>query len=64
MSNINITIKDARKVLKQVGKEMDDLQIQTMVTTFQILIEGWLDNHERKIFEGKTLREIVESYHE
>ena len=60
MRKLNLSTEEARLILGKLGENMTDLQILNIISMFQILCEAWLDNYERKIFKGKTLREIVD----
>lgn len=49
----------ARKLLGETAKTLSDEQIETIVTEFQFLIETWLDEYEREVFKGLTLKEVI-----
>ncbi len=51
----------ARQILGESGKEIPDEQLEMFVSQMDYLINCWLDTYERKIFDGKTLREISKS---
>lgn len=34
------------------------LRVQKTMATFDYLADGWLDMYERKIFKGKTIKEL------
>lgn len=55
-----ITLEQARKALGETGKKMTDEEIQETMTTFDYLADEWLDMYERKIFKGKTIKELCE----
>jgi len=49
----------ARHLLGEAVKSMDEAQLETMVAQCEYLIDCWLDDYERKVFNGKTLSEMV-----
>lgn len=53
-----MTIEETRKMLPYT-KGMSDLEVQNIITTFELLAEGWLDTYERTVFNGKTINELV-----
>jgi hypothetical protein len=53
------TLEDIRKLLKQQGVKMSEDELQTTVTEFQYLIDVWLNDIERELFQGKTLDELL-----
>ena len=38
---------------------MSDREIQDLITKFEYLAEGFLDIYERKIYQGKTLEQLL-----
>lgn len=48
-----------RKHLGAVGKTFSDEQIETTITEFQFLMDTWLDEYEREVFNGFTLKEVL-----
>lgn len=52
-------INKARHVLGSLAEGYTDPQIETMLTDFEYLASCWLDLFEKKIFSGKTLREVM-----
>lgn len=59
MKDETITIKEAREILGSVGESMSDVDIQNMISNFQVMCDIWLDNREKEIFDGKTLNELL-----
>jgi len=45
--------------LTKNGIKMDDEKLKTTVVEMQFLVEIWLDDLEKQIFEGKTLNELL-----
>ncbi len=48
-----------RKNLGEISKALSDDQVETIITEFQFLIGSWLDEYEKELFNGMTLREVV-----
>jgi hypothetical protein len=53
------TLEDIRELLKKQGINMTEDELQTTVTEFQYLIDVWLNDIERNLFQGKTLDELL-----
>jgi hypothetical protein len=51
----------ARNELGSLAEELSDQELQETVAEIHYLAESWLDDFERNIFAGKTLREFLES---
>lgn len=49
----------ARGILGELSRDFTDEQLGYLVTDFEYLVDTWLDLFERKMFEGKTLRELT-----
>ncbi len=54
-----IDIEKAKVILGDIAKKMNDDQLKDTCVEAQYLVESWLDDYERSIFEGKTLRELL-----
>lgn len=47
---------------RMLGKKADTLseeKVECLATEFQFLINTWLDEYERDVFEGMTLKEVL-----
>lgn len=53
------TVIKMRRALGEKGKDMSDEQIQCITTEFQFLIDTWLDEFEKDIFNDMTLKEVL-----
>lgn len=53
------TISKTRRLLGDKAKALSDEQIHCLVTEFQFLINTWLDEFEKDIFNGMTLKEVL-----
>ena len=39
--------------------EVSDQDLETHLTELQYLIDSWMDDFERTVFEGKTLNQLM-----
>jgi len=58
VSEENKTLR-MRKALGETAKLMPDEQIETITTEFQFLIDSWMDDFEKEVFSGQTLKEVL-----
>ncbi len=49
----------ARRILGEIGKDIPDPIFETHLTEFQYLVDSWLDEYERSVFDNKTLKEVL-----
>lgn len=49
----------AKEALGELASEFTDAQIREIVTDIDYLVTSWLDDFERSIFDGQTLRELL-----
>ena len=52
------TIQNAKEIL---GNTYTTEEIKELTSSFEYLTNSWLEEYEQKIFEGKTLKEILRS---
>lgn len=52
-------IQKVRILLGSAVSEMSDEQLETFTAQCEYLLNCWLDEYERKIFAGKTLKELL-----
>lgn len=52
-------IQKTKEILGDLANEFTNEQIQDVVSEIQYLTESWLDDFERKIFKGLTLKELL-----
>lgn len=48
-----------RKALGESAKSLSNERIETITTQFQFLIESWMDEFEKEVFSGLTLKEVL-----
>jgi len=53
------TILEAREILGEPARDLSDEQVFDLVNEVQFLIDGWLEEYERKVFDGKSLDEVL-----
>ena len=54
-------IQRARSILGNKASQISDEEIETSLVQFEYLVNSWLDEFERNIFENKTLQEILKT---
>ncbi len=52
-------IIQTRKLLGKTAENLSDEQIHCIVAEFQFLFNSWLDEFEKEVFGGKTLKEVL-----
>lgn len=52
-------IEEAREILGDTVKNLTDDELKDQMVMVQYLIETWMDEFERKTFNGKTLNELL-----
>ncbi len=52
-------LKQAREILKESAVGLSDEELEVIVVQVQSLAVSWLDDFERKTFDGKTLAELL-----
>jgi len=52
-------IQEAREVLGGGAENLNDSQVYDLVNEVQYLLDSWLEEFERKVFDGKTLNELL-----
>lgn len=48
-----------RKHLGETAKTLSNAQVETIIAEFQFLIDTWMDEYEKEVFNGQTLKEIL-----
>ncbi|HWY79933.1 MAG TPA: hypothetical protein VNW29_06260 [Candidatus Sulfotelmatobacter sp.] len=52
-------IQRVRNILGNNASQISDEEIEISLVQFEYLVNSWLDEFERNIFEKKTLQEIL-----
>ena len=53
------TVRNAKEIL---GDKCTTEDAKSMIASFEYLIKAWLEEYERKIFDMKTLKELLHSF--
>jgi hypothetical protein len=54
------TVQEAIDTLGKSAQELSDSEVYDMVNDVQYLVDIWLEEFERKTFDGKTLNELLD----
>ena len=52
-------IQKARLIMGDDVKDLSDEDLEVFLTEFQYLIDCWLDEYEKQVFNNKTLKELM-----
>lgn len=52
-------VEKAREILGILATDLSDEELKAIVTEMQFLVDSWLDEFEKEIFDGKTLTELL-----
>jgi uncharacterized protein involved in exopolysaccharide biosynthesis len=52
-------IEKSRRILGEVASDLSDDDLQIFLTEIQYLINSWFDHYEKQIFNGQTLRQVL-----
>lgn len=53
------TVAEAREILGNSAKDLTDAQVYDLANEVQFLVDSWLEEYEKDIFDGKTLEEVI-----
>ena len=53
------SVQEARDILGDSAKDLTDSEVYDLVNEVQYLVDTWLEEYERKTFDGKTLNELL-----
>ena len=54
------TVEEAREVLGDSASSITDEQVYDLVNEVQYLVDTWIEEFEREVFDGKTLKEVLQ----
>ena len=54
------TIQEARDILGKSAENLTDDQVHALSTEIQYLVDTWIEEYEQKVFDGKTLKELLQ----
>ncbi len=52
-------VSRTRRILGETAAALSNEQIECINTEFQFLIDTWLDEYEKDVFNGMTLKEVL-----
>jgi len=52
-------LKRAKEILGDLAKEFSDSELKDVVAQVEYLAESWVDDFERDVFGGLTLKEVL-----
>ena len=52
-------IKEARKILGNLAQNLTNHEIRNILADIDFLVTAWLDEFEKDLFEGKTLKKLL-----
>ncbi len=50
-----------KKAKEIVGNAYNDEELRSMIASFEYLITNWMEEYEKKVFDNKTLRELLQN---
>lgn len=57
---VETRVQKTRRVLGDIVADLSDQELESYVTEFSYLLDSWLDEFERSIFDNKTLKELLQ----
>ena len=52
---------EAKNILGKSAVNLSNTDIQDIIAKFEYLAEGFLDNYEKQIFQGETLKQLLQN---
>lgn len=53
------TVQEAREILGDSASNLSDDKVYDLVVEMQYLVDTWLEEFEKNVFDGKTLKELI-----
>jgi len=53
-------IQTARRIMGDEIAMLSDEELQIYLAEFQYLVTAWVDEYEKSVFNGKTIREVLQ----
>src|SRR5437764_1102151 len=53
------TVQQTREILGEPSQSLSDEQVYDLTSEIDYLVDTWIEEFERKIFNGKTLEEVT-----
>jgi len=54
--------KALQRATEILGKEYSTEDVKSLIASFEYLINNWLEEYEKKVFDNKTVKEILHSF--
>lgn len=54
------TVQEARDILGKSAENLTDSQVLDLLNNVQYLVDTWIEEYEQKVFDGKTLKELLQ----
>jgi len=54
------SVQEAREILGESADSLGDEELYELVTEMQFLVDVWVENYEKSVFDGKTLKELLQ----
>lgn len=58
-SEADSKIQKARAILGDIALDLSDGDLSVCLTQFQYLVDEWLDEYEKQVFNGLTLQQVL-----
>lgn len=49
----------AKEALGELSKQFSEVELKEVITDIDFIVESWLDDFERDLFKGKTMKELL-----
>lgn len=53
-------VEKVRRMLGEDVRNLSDSELEVFLTKFNFLLDSWLDGYEQSVFDGKTLKELLQ----
>lgn len=53
-------LQKTRRIMGSLVLDTPDEQLEIYITEFEYLITNWLDEYERQVYDGLTLKELLQ----
>ncbi|MEI7690721.1 MAG: hypothetical protein WCI63_03790 [bacterium] len=56
-------LQEARRIIGDKVNHLSDKELDSYLIKLQGLVDSWMDEYEKQVFEGKTLKEALDEPH-
>ena len=53
-------LQEARRIMRDKASHLSDKELDSYLIKLQGLVDSWMDEYEKQVFEGKTLKETLD----